>query len=117
MVIEQKNTSTGAGAAPNTKPNPDVDQEEVHSSGEPVDSVAVRDFYNESMVYVTEGSRYLYTPVEGQPYPYENLRPVDPKLDKQYRKEFEDFKRKKRDEIAARGSLKAMMRRASELDD
>jgi len=108
--------STAAGAATDTKAlNPEIDT--PVSSGEPIDSVAIRNFYDSELRTIQEGTRYLYTPVEDLPYPYANLRPVDPALGESLKAEFTSFKKEKQREIERRTSLKAMMTRAAQMDD
>lgn len=113
-MVEQKTTQQAAAAADTSKPET---KEPARSIGEPIDSIAVRDFYTEDMVYVVEGQRYAYQPVEDRPYPYDNIHPVDPKLDKELKKEFEEFKKKKLEKIAARGSFRGAIRALSEMDE
>lgn len=113
-----------ATVTPATTAKPEVtsalaDDEEVEavSSGTPIQSIAVRPFYTAEMAYIEEGQQYTYSPVPGQPYPYENIHPVDPTLDKKYSAEFAAFKDKKRKEISNRNSMRAIMAAASNMDD
>lgn len=84
------------------------------SRGTPIESVVVKKHYNEKGALIETGSTIYYQPLEGKPYPWPLMRPVDNSLNDKLQGEYDDAMEEKRAEMRKRSSTDELVRRISE---
>lgn len=92
--------------------DPEPETAKPKASSEPIPSTCIKKFYSKDMQLVTEGTPFVFTREDDEPYPWPLLRPNDTSLEKELRKEYLDYKKDKEKNLKNRTSLSSALRNA-----
>lgn len=85
--------------------------EKPESRGEPIESTVIKKHYSKKGALIEPGATVYYQPVEGEPYPWPLMRPVDEKLNDRLKGEYDDAQAEKQKMMDDRNDREAIINR------
>lgn len=103
------NTSIDASSGNQNPTNQSAEKPE--SRGEPIESTVIKKHYTKKGALIEPGATVYYQPVEGEPYPWPLMRPVDEKLNERLKGEYDEAQEAKQKMMAERDDRDAIINR------